>query len=84
VYWSQFNEDLIVAFESGWVRKYDPKTGEERQGEGGSAKLHEEKINMINWDANKVGREGEREGGRERRNGKERGAVLSCTRRRSI
>ena len=74
------------------MRKYDPKTGEERQGEGGSAKLHEEKINMINWDANKVGREGGREGvreggregGREGRNGKERGAVLSCTRRRSI
>jgi hypothetical protein len=63
VYWSQFNEDLIVAFESGWVRKYNPKTGEERQGEGGSAKLHEEKINMINWDANKVGREGRRKGG---------------------
>ncbi len=54
VYWTQFNEDLLVAFESGWVRKYDPKTGELREGEGGCAKVHEEKINTISWDKHKV------------------------------
>ena len=25
VYWTQFNEALLVCFEDGWVRKYDPK-----------------------------------------------------------
>lgn len=25
VYWTQLNESLLVCFEDGWVRKYDPK-----------------------------------------------------------
>lgn len=50
VYWTLFNEHLLVLFESGFVRKFDPKTGELIQ----EAKLHEEKVNLATWDKNKI------------------------------
>jgi translation initiation factor 3 subunit I len=50
VHWTAFNEDIIVAFDNGQIRLYNPETGHLKE----EIQAHEKKINRLRFNQDKT------------------------------
>jgi translation initiation factor 3 subunit I len=50
VHWTALNEDLLVAFDNGQIRLYDPETGDLKE----EVQMHEKKINRLRFNRDKT------------------------------
>ena len=50
VLWTALNEDLLVAFDNGLIRLYDPETGDVKE----EVQMHDKKINRLRFNRDKT------------------------------